>query len=101
VEEELKENEVINRPSSIYESGKVVTVNDVTLLNQEYFYRQRNEEGGNIIIQIDDLDEHDNDSSLYSLPSIKDSNTERNLSKYREILENKRDFKERETRKEH
>jgi hypothetical protein len=101
VEEELKENEIINRPSSIYDSGKVVTVTDVTPLNQEYFYRQREEEGGNIIIQIDDLDQNDNDSSLHSLPSIKDSNTERNLSNNRLILENKHDIIERETRKEH
>ena len=99
--EELKENEFINKPSSIYDSGKVVTVTDVTPLNQEYFYRQRDDEAGNIIIQIDDLDQHDNDSSLHSLPSIRDSNTERNLSKNREILENKRDLIERETRKEY
>jgi hypothetical protein len=77
-------------------------VTDVIPLNQDYFYRQREEgERGSIVIQIDDLDQHDDDSSLHSLPSIKDSNTERDLSNNRLILENKSDFIERETREEH
>ena len=101
MEEELKENEVINKPQSVYDSDKVVTVTDVIPLNQDFFYNQREEERGNIIIQIDYLDQRDDDSSLVSLPSIKDSNTERNLSKNRLILENKADIIERETRVEH
>ena len=57
-----------------------MTVTDVIPLNQEYFYNQREEEEGrNIIIQIDYIDQQDDDSSLNSLPTIKDSNTERNL----------------------
>lgn len=80
MEEELKENEVINNPLSVYDSNKVVTVTDVIPLNQEYFYNQREEEDAcNIIIQIDYIDQQDDDSSLNSLPTIKDSNTERNL----------------------
>jgi len=79
----------------------VVTVTDVNPLNQDFFNNQRQEERGNIIIQIDYLDQRDDDSSLVSLPSIKDSNTERNLSNNRKILENKADNLDRETRVEH
>lgn len=79
----------------------MVTVTDVNPLNQDFFNNQRQEERGNIIIQIDYLDQRDDDSSLVSLPSIKDSNTERNLSNNRKILENKADNLDRETRVEH